>query len=69
MFDPLGLCCPVTIKAKVLLQYLWQNKYGWNDIVPDHIKSEWIKIVNELKTNLDYEIPRYIVGATSVPSC
>ena len=36
--------------------------------MPDNIQSEWVKLVKDLNSILDYNIPRYIEGATLVPS-
>jgi len=35
IFDPLGLIGPVTIKAKILLQSLWQLKVAWHPATRD----------------------------------
>ncbi|XP_071628423.1 uncharacterized protein [Temnothorax longispinosus] len=36
LFDPLGLVGPVIVKAKILLQQLWQNKLDWDESVSLH---------------------------------
>ena len=36
-FDVLGWFSPTTIKVKILLQRLWEQKVGWDDLVPDPI--------------------------------
>lgn len=40
IFDPLGLIGPVTIKVKILLQSLWQQKIDW-DPLPETLKIVW----------------------------
>lgn len=60
IFDPLGLVGPVVIRAKLMLQVLWQAQLNWCEPVSDNIKCEW----NEYKMNLlklnDVGIPRQI---------
>ncbi|KMQ87181.1 pao retrotransposon peptidase [Lasius niger] len=41
IFDPLGLVGPVTFKAKILLQKLWQFNLGWNESLPVNLHTEW----------------------------
>ncbi|XP_022160980.1 uncharacterized protein LOC111027071, partial [Myzus persicae] len=60
IFDPLGLVGPVVIRAKLMLQVLWQAQVKWCEHVSDDMKCEW----NEYKTNLlslnDIRVPRQI---------
>ncbi|XP_022912197.2 uncharacterized protein [Onthophagus taurus] len=39
VFDPLGLLCPVTINAKIILQEIWQAGLNWDEALPNHIQS------------------------------
>lgn len=41
IFDPLGLIGPIIIKAKIMLQHLWQLSLDWDESVPQHIFSNW----------------------------
>lgn len=34
IFDPLGLILPVVMKAKILLQHLWNLKIDWDADLP-----------------------------------
>ena len=36
-FDALGLFSPSTIKAKILMQQLWELKINWDDPVPEDV--------------------------------
>ncbi|XP_057671148.1 uncharacterized protein LOC130902885 [Diorhabda carinulata] len=40
LFDPLGLVGPVIVKAKVIMQKLWQHKVDWDQIAPSPIISD-----------------------------
>ncbi|XP_033231561.1 uncharacterized protein LOC117182582, partial [Belonocnema kinseyi] len=41
IFDPLGLVGPAVIKAKILLQRLWQLQIDWDESLPQNLHSEW----------------------------
>lgn len=58
IFDPLGLVGPVTIKAKILLQRLWQLKIGWDEAVPIEMFTAWNEFYNQLVSLNELEIPR-----------
>ncbi|KAL0810831.1 hypothetical protein ABMA28_010141 [Loxostege sticticalis] len=62
VFDPLGLLSVCTIKPKMLLQELWaEHKLGWDDPVPDKIKSSWLTFVDGLNSIAGLRLPRYIL--------
>ena len=41
-FDVLGWFSPSTIKAKILMQQLWELKMEWDDPVPEEIHDAWL---------------------------
>ena len=41
IFDPLGLLAPVVLKGKMILQALCKDQLGWDDPLPDSIRSQW----------------------------
>ncbi|XP_063994422.1 uncharacterized protein LOC135171779 [Diachasmimorpha longicaudata] len=41
IFDPLGFLGPVIIKGRMILHRLWEEKIGWDDIIPLSILTEW----------------------------
>ncbi|XP_055589862.1 uncharacterized protein LOC129742041 [Uranotaenia lowii] len=59
-FDPLGLTSPVVIRAKMMLQELWQEPCGWDDQVPDKIRTKWGHYCVELPKIFNYKINRYV---------
>ena len=42
-YDILGWFSPSTIKVKILLQQLWEQKIGWDDPVPSNIQDTWLQ--------------------------
>jgi len=48
IFDPLSLEGPIVIRAKLMLQVLWQASVKWGGPVPEEIRRKWY----EYKTKL-----------------
>ena len=68
-FDILGWFSPSTIKVKILLQQLWEQKVGWDDSVPPHIRDTWFHWRLELHLLSEKHTPRcYFDKATRVSS-
>ncbi|XP_071651699.1 uncharacterized protein [Temnothorax longispinosus] len=61
IFDPLGLVGPAIIKAKILLQKLWQLNLEWDESMPINLHTEWTAYVQEPSSINDISIPRVIV--------
>ena len=57
-FDVLGWFSPSTIKAKILMQQLWELKIGWDDPVPEDIHDAWLQWRTELHLLSQMLIPR-----------
>ena len=57
-YDVLGWFSPSTIKVKILLQKLWEQKIDWDDLVPTHIRDAWLKWRSELHLLSKKHIPR-----------
>ncbi|XP_067634925.1 uncharacterized protein [Eurosta solidaginis] len=60
IFDPDGLASPFIIKAKILLQNIWQEKLGWDAILPEPIKTMWQKIFSQIHQFNSVRVPRWI---------
>ena len=58
-FDVLGWFSPTTIKVKILLQRLWEQKVDWDDLVPDPIYENWLQWRSELHLLSNKHISRY----------
>ena len=57
-FDVLGWFAPTLIKAKILLQRLWEQKVDWDDPVPQTIREAWLQWRCELSLLANKPIPR-----------
>ncbi|XP_061171675.1 uncharacterized protein LOC133181151 [Saccostrea echinata] len=58
IYDPLGILSPVTVRAKILLQSLWKQRYEWDNPVPDEICKTWNSLANDLNIALSVQFPR-----------
>ena len=57
-FDVLGWFAPSIIKAKILLQRLWEQKVDWDDTIPQSIRDAWLQWRSELNKLTVMNIPR-----------
>ena len=57
-FDVLGWFAPTMIKAKILLQRVWEARIGWDDPLPESIHQEWTTWRSELPLLTEKHIPR-----------
>ena len=66
-YDPLGLLSPITIQLKIELRRLYNKELnlGWDDPVPRHLKANWIKILQLLKSAEKIRFPRCIRPKTA----
>ncbi|XP_011264271.2 uncharacterized protein LOC105256226 [Camponotus floridanus] len=67
LFDPLGLISPVIIPAKIFIQELWTIKIDWDDSLPPHLSSKWIKFIDQLKTTSNLTFPRWLNTQSKQP--
>ncbi|XP_018370056.1 PREDICTED: uncharacterized protein LOC108765710 [Trachymyrmex cornetzi] len=61
IFDPLGLIGPVTIKAKILMQSLWQLKIDWDTPIPETLRMIWLLYLQQLPSINKIAIPRHAI--------
>ena len=54
IYDPLGFLSPITIRAKILIQELWQSGVDWDEPIQHNHNETWIQIATDLQevTNL-----------------
>ena len=57
IYDPLGLINPVVVTMKCFLKELFKEKLGWDEPLPETLKSRWISILKDLE-NCKIEIDR-----------
>ena len=63
IYDLIGLLGPITIKAKILTQELWKNRYSWDEILPTDVVNQWTDVENDiLHVIKELEISRYYLG-------
>ena len=48
IFDPLGILSPVSIRAKLFMQELWQKNVGWDEPLEQSVRDKWSSIVDDL---------------------
>ena len=57
-YDVLEWFAPTIIKAKILLQQLWELKVDWDDHLPPEVHEVWLQWRSELKCLTERPIPR-----------
>ncbi|XP_003370011.1 Pao retrotransposon peptidase superfamily [Trichinella spiralis] len=61
IYDPLGYLTPFIIRAKTLIQELWQRGLHWEDPLPDDLKTTWTRWITEWKKIENVRIPRCLI--------
>lgn len=69
IFDPLGWIAPVTIKAKVFLQQLWQAKVDWDEAIADKLLAQWETIQASLATISGLHVDRWVKYGSDTANC
>ena len=62
IFDPLGLCLPVTVRGKFFIKNLWSKKLEWDQEVDSSIKISWSKLAVDLNKLCTLNFPRNVVN-------
>ena len=62
VFDPIGLITPLTIRAKMLFQELWQRGLQWENRLDDDIVDQWRSSKSKLSQLSCITVPRYFMG-------
>ncbi|XP_068215916.1 uncharacterized protein [Palaemon carinicauda] len=59
-FDPLGMCVPILIKGKILIQEAWKENIGWDVKLPPSFLDRWNTLACELSELPTFKFPRCI---------
>lgn len=62
-FDPLFLCAPITVTAKIFLQKMWSLKLNWDEELPADIKDTWIDLVKAFSGLCDRSFSRHAIDS------
>ena len=57
-YDPLGFISPVTVKAKLFIQELWQRKLEWDEPLPTELETKWNDIARDIQEASKLVLPR-----------
>ena len=61
IYDPLGICTPVTARMKLCLREVVKIGGDWDDPVPESMLDEWVAILGEIQELKEVKVPRSIV--------
>ncbi|XP_035211194.1 uncharacterized protein LOC118185456, partial [Stegodyphus dumicola] len=59
LFDPLGICCPVILIPKLLLQETWKQKITWDEEVDTCTRTTFLKWLKDIDYLEKIHFPRY----------
>lgn len=62
IFDPLGLLSPIIVKAKLIIQKIWQYKLSWDEAIPLDLNTMWIKLRDQFHVLRDIKIQRHVLA-------
>ncbi|XP_049886962.1 uncharacterized protein LOC126381521 [Pectinophora gossypiella] len=65
LFDPLGWIAPAIVQAKIFVQRLWLEGYGWDSLIENKLKTEWIDIRDDLNNVGELKVQRWLHTLTS----
>ena len=68
IFDPLGFVTPVSVRAKILLQEIWQTKFTWGEPLSKEITDAWLSILPDLMKLPQFTIPRTYLSTPVTPT-
>ncbi|XP_050305588.1 uncharacterized protein LOC126742827 [Anthonomus grandis grandis] len=60
IFDPMGLVGPCIVRAKIIIQSLWQLGLNWDESVPMDLHQTWISFCEQICLINQIKIPRQI---------
>ena len=66
IFDLLGLVGPAVIRAKIILQHMWQLKLGWDENLPQNLYTMRMELHEHLRSLNKISVPRLVLGKNPV---
>jgi len=67
-YDPLGLLSPVTIRAKLLIQELWQQRLEWDEPLALELGTKWHGIAEDIQETNKITLPRCYFSESESPT-
>ena len=68
IYDPLGFLSPITIRAKILIQELWQSGVDWDTPIQHNHNETWMQIATNLQEATNLAIQRcYFTSPSNDP--
>ena len=64
-FDPLGICTPVLIQAKLLIQEIWKRKFDWDTPLDEEISTRWWDLQEDFSFLSTIEVTRYVTSPSA----
>ena len=58
LFDSLGFISPFIMKAKLLLQELCRKKVGWDGVINEQERVQWLRWLEDLPKSQAFQIER-----------
>ncbi|XP_036003015.1 uncharacterized protein LOC118566077 [Fundulus heteroclitus] len=58
LYDPLGFVAPFSLSGKSIVQELCRRGIGWDDPIPENLRSRWEDWKNSLEKLKSVEVPR-----------
>ena len=58
LFDPLGMVSPVSVRAKLLMQLLWQQHVTWDEPLDQDLLTDWTAILTDIYRCADISVER-----------
>jgi hypothetical protein len=58
VYDPLGFISPYILRAKMLLQNLWEMGLDWDELIPNSVRCAWLDWLAELPELVYFSLRR-----------
>lgn len=60
LYDPVGFLAPMIIKARILMQNVWQEGVEWDGKLPEELINQWEKMKSEFPLIENAKVPRWV---------